>query len=413
MKVAYLLGEFPSLSETFILREIRELQRQGVEVRLFALRRGSARRVHAEAAGLMAQVDYWPRGRDPRSWEALAYWLSRRPGPLGRMVGRIFRETWSRPSRLLSCLHHLLAGAYFARQIQDQGLPHIHAHWAFMPALVAWLAAELSGRSFSFSAHAWDLFQETPLLRQKIAHAAWVVTCSEFNRRYLERQYPEVAPGKVWVAYHGLDFREWAAAPEQEGDAGGPPEAPPLLLSVGRLQPKKGFPYLLEACALLQARGVPFRSVIVGEGPEWDRLQQLRRERCLSATVELVGALTQAELRPLYAAARAFVLPCVVTPEGDRDGLPNVILEALAMGVPVVTTPVSAIPEVIVDGVTGLLVPPGDAVALAQALERVLTDSALRQRLGQQGRSRVRERFDIARNVQPLVQRFKQAARTG
>lgn len=408
VKVAYLLGEFPSLSETFILREILELQRQGVDVRLFALRRGPTQRVHAEAAGLLSQVDYWPRGRDRRSWEALAYWLARRPGPLGRMAGRILRETWPRPARLVSGLHHLLAGAYFARQVQAQGLPHLHAHWAFMPTLVAWLAAELSGRSFSFTAHAWDLFQETALLRQKIAHAAWVVTCSEYNRRYLERQYPEVAPGKVWVAYHGLDFREWTEAGEK-----GPPDAPPLLLSVGRLQPKKGFPYLLEACALLRARGVSFRCVIVGEGPEWERLQQLRRERCLSATVELVGALTQAELRPLYAAARAFVLPCVVTPEGDRDGLPNVILEALAMGVPVVTTPVSAIPEVIVDGSTGLLVPPGDAVALAQALERVLTDSALRQRLRQQGQIRVREQFDIARNVQPLAQRFKQAARRG
>lgn len=407
-KVAYILGEFPSVSETFILREILELQRQGMEVRIFALRQGPTRIVHAEAAKLLSQVDYWPATGDPRNREALAYWLSRRPRPLGQMVKRLVRETWPRPSLLLSSFYNLLAAAYFAWRIQAEGWPHIHAHWAFMPTLVAWLAAELSQRPFSFTAHAWDIFQETVLLRSKIAHAVWVATCSEFNRRYLERQYPDVAPGKVWVTYHGLDFQEWRREAGRAPGAQG--EGPPLLLSVGRLQAKKGFLYLLEACALLRARGQPYRCVIVGEGPERERLQQLCREQCLSGTVELVGALNQAELRPFYAAATAFVLPCVVTPEGDRDGLPNVILEALAMGLPVVTTPVSAIPEVIVNGVTGLLVPPGDAVALAQALERVLADPALRRKLSRQGQARVRKQFDITHNVKPLVQRFRQAA---
>jgi glycosyltransferase involved in cell wall biosynthesis len=461
VRVAYILSEFPSVSETFILREILELRRQGVGVQVFALRRGRMDVVHAEVAALLPEVDYRPAWTDRRGWQALAYWLARRPGTLRRMVGRIVRGTWrgerhgihslrseirnpkseirnpksGRGLRsLLYCLRNVPAAAYFARRIEILELPHIHAHWAYMPTFVAWLAAELTDRPFSFTAHAWDIFQETTLLREKIAHAAWVATCSEYNRRHLETTYPDVALGKVFVAYHGLDFREWRKLGNREtgklgceagetGKLGNWAQLPnflisqfpncliacPLLLSVGRLQPKKGFPVLLEACALLRERGVEFRCVIVGEGLEWDRLQQMCQERCLTEAVMFAGALTQEELWPLYTAADAFALPCVVTPEGDRDGLPNAILEALAMGRPVVTTPVSAIPEVIVDGVTGLLVPPGDAAALADALERLLADADLRQRLGQQGQARVREQFDVTRNVAPLVERFTQA----
>ena len=409
MRIAYILAEFPSLSETFILREILALQRRGVEVSVFALRPGPSDRVHAEAAALISEVDYRPVWTDPRNRQAWAYWWARQPGPLLRMVGRIVRGTWRQPDLLASRLRNVPTGAYWAQRIAALEIPHIHAHWAFLPTLVAWLAAELTNRPFSFTAHAWDIFGETSLLREKIAHAAWVTTCSEFNRRHLERHYPDVAPGKVWVTYHGLDFR--AEAEDPEPSILSPRSSPPVLLSIGRLQAKKGFPVLLEACALLRQRGRAFRCIIVGEGPERDRLQQLAREQCLTETVTFVGARTQEELKPLWDAAEVFTLPCVVTPEGDRDGLPNVLLEALARGLPVVTTPVSAIPEVIIDGVTGLLAPPGDAGALAQALERVLVDVDLRRRLGHQGSRRVRQQFDVDRNIGPLVRRFAETAR--
>jgi len=421
-RIAYILAEFPSLSETFILREILELQRQGVDLRLFALREGKSAVVHPEAAALRPQVCYRPPFWDGRPWRALGRFVRRRPAALLRLAAMVVRGSWRQPKLLLSRLAHFLTAAYFAEHVEALGVTHLHAHFAFIPTLVALLIGELLNRPFSFTAHAWDLYCETGLLRDQIARAAFVVTCNDYNRRHLERTYPDVAPGKVVRVYHGLDLGEWRIEngkwkmelPTSDlrlpiSHLPSPISGQrPVLLSVGRLQRKKGFDVLLRACGHLREQGRAFQLVIVGEGPERKPLQQLAEELCLTPAVTFAGELSQGDVRLLYRAARVFVLPCLITPEGDRDTLPNVILEALAMGTPVVSTPVAGIPEVIEPHRTGLLAPPGDTAALAAQIARLLDDEALGARLAEQGRARVRAQFDLSRNVAALRRLFEQ-----
>lgn len=399
MRVAYLLAEFPNLSETFILREIGELRRQGVEVCLFALRPGKGP-YPPEAAALQAEVCYRPPLLSRATVTSLAWVLRRCPERFLWGMGLIGRASWRRPKLLRQRLRNLFSAAFFAPRIAAWGCPLLHAHFAFIPTLLAMLIADWLKVPFTFSAHAWDIFAETSLLREKIARAARVITCNDYSRRHLETTYPEVAPGKVVRLYHGLE-PFWFAVPNQRA-----PQNVPELLAVGRLQEKKGFHVLLEACARLRERGTAFHCTLVGDGPERNRLQHLRAKYVLTKQVTFAGPRPLSEMPDFYARADVVVQPSLVTATGDRDGLPNAILEALACGKPVVTTPVAAIPEVIVDRETGLLVPPGDASALAQAVQRLLANPEEARRLGERGRAQVREQFDLRRNVAALREVF-------
>jgi glycosyltransferase involved in cell wall biosynthesis len=329
-------------------------------------------------------------------------------------VALIVKSPWRYLKALLFLLRReepdrtraFLQAGYLANQLSRAGIAHLHAHFVSEPAGVAELASKLERISYSISAHAKDIYLSPPdSVRRKIRGARFTVTCTEYNRNQLARIAGPDAT--VLRMYHGVDLSRFRA--ERSGDA---QEERPLVLSVGRLREKKGFAVLIEACRLLRETGTAMRCLIVGYGEEHDRLEFLISRYALEDTVHLIGKMTHDDLIELYRQTAVFALPCQVASDGDRDGIPNVLLEALAMEIPVISTSVSGIPEVIRDGVNGLMIAPNDAQALADAIRRLLDSPALRKRLGAAGRHTVATRFCNDANLETVRDLLLAASRS-
>lgn len=394
--IAYISQAFPSLTTTFVYREIVGLQQQGVSVTPFSIWRVPSESVPPETREVAAETINlfpapWSRvlgghvysaARHPLRYLRLGAFLSTRRG-----------EKWA--NRYKAWL-----AAYMAREISRRGLKHIHAHFASSPASVAMAAARLAGISFSFTAHAIDIFAHRVMLAEKLREARFVIAISEYNKRIMSELVPE-ASAKIHVVHCGVDPDVFAP---DESRADG---TPPVLLAVGQMREKKGLKYLVEASRLLAERGIDFKCVIVGGGEGLDDLKAQVAESGLDGRVSLTGPLFQSEVRARLRTADVFVLPCVVAADGDQDGIPVSLVEAMAGELPVVSTHVSGIPELVTDGHEGLLVPPRDAAALARALERLIGDPLLRRQLGRNARSKVLSQFDLDQNVQNLIQIFQ------
>ena len=401
--IGLLVKTYPKLSETFILEEILGLERQGLPLRVFSLYPPADAITHASQERVRAPVSYLP---PPRAAAALSLAASHAALLLRAPARYLAALRFCLRLREANRLRAFAQAGWLARRLTRLGIAHLHVHFASEPADVAELASLLSGISYSVSAHAKDVYlSRRASLRRKLRRARFVVTCTEYNRARLAR----IAGSGTAVLrmYHGVDLARFqrAAAP--------PDAAPPLLLGVGRLREKKGFAVLVEACRLLRDAGVQLRCEIVGYGEERGRLESLIARHALTGSVRLAGKMTHEELVRLYARATVFALPCRIAADGDRDGIPNVLLEALAMELAVVTTPVSGIPEVIEDGVNGLLVEPGDAPALAQAIRRLLDDAVLRETLGVAGRRTVAERFSNDVNLHTVSELLLAASHGG
>ncbi len=390
--VGYVVRKFPVLSETFVLNELLALEARGVRLHIFSLQRPNDPRFHDDLPKLQARVSYVPDVFE-----------------LGRLARHHRRAAKSRGRRYLGALAYAAAtgkpsllwrfaqSAYVANEARRLGLKHLHAQFANRPASVALLASKMAGIPFSFTAHATDIFK-TRVSRQALARKArearFVVTVSDYNRRFLER-VTGVKPEKIVRIYNGIDL-------ERFSPDGAPPSGPFTIVSVARLAEKKGLPILIEACRLLRDRGVVFHCGIVGKGRLRPRLEALIESWDLGDSVRLLGPHTQGEVAERYRSAHLCVLPSVVGRDGNREGLPVSIVEALACGLPVVTTPVAGIPEVVRDGENGLLVPTGDAAALADAIEQVIRDRGLYERLRANARPSVEDRFDLRRTAEAL-----------
>ncbi len=396
-RLAYLLNGFPCLAETYILQEILELERQGLSLRIFALYEPSDAQLVEEAQSVQAPVTYIPRpGYFSRDMLLL----------LTAAVRRFFKAPWrflhagvlvAVHTRQLSASRHLLYAAYLADQLEHESITHLHAHFANTPGSVAQLAHLLTGISYSFTAHAYDIYLSSQAaLAYKMQLATFVVTCTAYNQHYLVALVDQRVGERIHRIYHGLNVRAFPSSPVV-------PSTSPRILVVGRLVEKKGMPYLLRACRLLIDQGYDFTCCIVGDGPLRPALEQEIRELALADRVELLGAQPHERVIELYQQATLVTLPCIVSQDGDRDGIPNVLVESLYMRVPIVSTTVSGIPELITSEVNGLLVPPNDSVALAAALGRLLDDPALRDRLATAGRQTVLEQFDMIQNVTHLI----------
>jgi len=393
-RLVYVLGKFPSLSETFILREMRELEERGLKLCICSLEPGDEI-VHADARELATRTVHRPR---PLSFRSLLGLLA---APLLYPFG--YLECWLYMARLCvlrpraagELIRSHIAAASFACSLRGRDVRHVHAHFASMPSTVGLLLAHMLDRSFSLSAHARDLFtDETVLLDLKLREAEFVTVCTEYGLEHIRRHYPMAAGERLKLLYHGIDVVENMPLPQPE-----PRTGPPQIISVGRLVEKKGYPILLRAAAILQQRGIEFELHIVGSGPDEEDLRSLVRGMGLSEIVHMHGPMLHEELMPMLQRASMFVMACVVARDGDRDGLPNVFLEALAMGIPAVGTKVSAIPELIVHEKTGLLAAQGDPDDLADQMERMLYDEELRATVIEQGRLAVVTKFDVKQNV--------------
>lgn len=395
-QLAYLLKKFPRLSETFILNELLGQEELGRAVHVFSRRDPDPEPRHPAIRRLRAPVEYLPhiRGLDPWS-PVFGRRASRDVLPRLEWLVRQWPD-WDHP-RLPSLLSEAL---YLLERTRRLGIRHLHVHFATDAAVVAMLLRELGGPTYSFTAHAKDIYREGvnfPLLDRMIRCSEFVVTVCRANVQYLAGRLSTNALGRVRCLYNGIDVTGFAP-PEHDG----PPRDENHILSVGRLVEKKGFPLLLEALECLHARGVDFRTTLVGDGELRTEIEARIAGAGLTEKVRLTGAIDQAEVRRLMARATIFCLPCRVGGDGNRDALPTVLIEALAAGLPAISTPVSGIPEILDWGRAGVLVPQDDPRTTADALEKLLADRTARQRLSAAGRRRALEQFDLRRSAATL-----------
>jgi len=380
-RVAYVVRSWPRLSQTFVLNEVLALERLGVGVTVFAMSRAGEQVVQPQVADLRADVHYLDAAfagavlahlrvavRSPRRYAAaLAFALAG-----GRLLGGYTR------SGRLGAFHR---AALVAARLGDRGggraPTHVHAHFAHDPALIGLLVRRLCGLPFTFTAHARDLYQiPEPALRGRAREARAIVTCCRVNADHIREVVGDGGP-PVELIHHGVDLATFRPAPSR------PDNAVPEVVSVGRLVEKKGFDDLLRALALLRDRGRRLHCVIHGDGPCRAELEALRDRLGLAGVVEFAGARTQAELLGVYQRADVFALTPRVTGDGDRDGIPNVLVEAMACGLPVVSTRAGGVEELVTDGADGLLAPAGDIGAIAARLDELLLDPGRRHRLGE------------------------------
>ena len=396
LNLLYVMGEFPSLYQGTVLSELSILRSLGHSVHILALRRPR----HTNHTAAEAMADLITYGLDLRGsrWTVLKSNLA-----LITQIGpAAYWNSWVLVQRYRVMLDfrgfmRLAAAAYRLRQ---RGLNHLHAHWAHEATEMALILSSVLGLPYSFTCHAVDIFVSPRHLRDKLESARFVVTVSGYNRRYLLDQYGQDLEEKIHVIYPLLDTGQFT------------PRHPPSgkdinILSVGRLVEKKGYPYAIEAARLLQERGYRFVWRIVGEGTDRSQLEAAITEPALDGCIELTGKLPRQSVGSLLDEATVFVLPSVIASNGDREGMPLVLLEAMAKEVPVITTTAVGTDELVKDG-AGLLVPPRDSASLANAIEQVITlDRASLQRMGQIGRRIVMQEFNTRELANKLIALFE------
>jgi len=383
----YLFERFPSFGQTFCYREVAELYRQGVAVPIFSIRNPKGEPVQDWDARIVQRVHYLPE-----EMELLDD--VRRASKKGKLAPEIVAalDGWGRRSDFL----RLYQAVYVGLRLQEAGISHVHAHFAGMAARTAFWIGKFFPITFSFTAHANDIFAPRKFeigLDKLVGAARVVVTETDYAEKFLRERFPECAD-RIHRVYNGLNLAEFRRATFSSD--------PPSIVAIGRVIVKKGFANLIRASALLVERGKSFRCEIVGEGPLENQLRAQIEQLRLQEFVQLPGPKPQHELRARLANASVFVLPSVPEPEGGMDNLPTVIMEAMATGLPVVSTRVGGIPEMVIDNQTGFLVQPEDAVALAGAIEKVTNDRSLGQTLGRAGYERAQKLFSIEKNVREL-----------
>lgn len=395
--IAYTMSRFPVVTETFILDDIRWLRRLGLRVEVFPLLREDAAVLH-EGVQAIADEAHYAGIASRQVLRAQLHWLRRRPGAYAGVWLRAVAGNARSPGFLMRAVFTVPVAAWMAAEMRRLGVEHLHAHYATHPALAAYVVHALAGIPYSFTAAAHDIYVERPMLEEKVRRASFVVTISEFNRRLLTEVCGEDAARKTEVVRCGIDPSVFAPRTRRT------PSNPLAIVCVASLQEYKGHRYLVDACARLKAEGVAFRCVLVGEGDRRPALEARIGELGLRDDVVLLGAQPRHRVVELLRSGDVFVLPSIVTAAGKMEGIPVVLMEALAMELPVVTTNISGIPELVEDGVTGLLVPQRDSGALAEALLRLQRDPELGRRLARAGRERVLRDYDVRRNERRLFE---------
>ena len=400
---AFVLKGYPRLSETFIAQEILALEQRGLDIRIVSLRHPTDRRTHPVHRDIAAPVTYLPEYLYREPVRVLRAWLAVRRRVRYREARRIWLADLRRdptPNRVRRFGQALVLAHELAGDVH-----WLHAHFMHTPASVTRYAAILGGLPWSCSAHAKDIWTSPEWeKREKLADCRWTVTCTVTNARHLAGLAPD--ENRVALAYHGLDFSRFeASARERPPRDGSVREDPAVILSVGRAVEKKGYAGLIEALARLPA-GLHWRFVHVGGGGGIKGLERQAKRAGLRDRITWMGAQPQETVLEQYRGADVFVLNCRITADGDRDGLPNVLMEAQSQGLACLSTAVSAIPELIVGDETGLLVPPDDPAALAAAMERLISEPDLRSRLGAAGQERVRTEFPFTHGIDRLAPLF-------
>jgi colanic acid/amylovoran biosynthesis glycosyltransferase len=384
---AYLFERFPSFGQTFCYREVAELLGQGIAPPIFSIRNPKDEPPQEWDQRIVERVHYLPEEKELLDDVRRA---SKKQNLRSETVAAL--DEWGRRTDFL----RLYQAVYVGLRLQDMGIGHLHAHFTGMAARTAFWIHRFFPITFSFTAHANDIFAPRNFevgLDKLVDTARVIVTVSDYAKTFLQERFPERAD-RVHRIYNGLNLAEFGRADFSS--------TPSLIVAVGRLIPKKGFADLIRACGLIAERGKSFRCEIIGEGPLENELRGQIERLNLQNHVALPGAKPQLEVRQRLAAANVLVLPSIIDADGGMDNLPTVIMEAMATGLPIVSTKVGGIPEMVVENETGFLLRPGDAGAVAAAIEKVIKDRVLAERLGRAGYERAQQLFSIEKNVRAL-----------
>jgi len=403
LKVAYIMSRFPKLTETFILYEMLAMKKEGVQIEVYPLLREHAEVMHPEAVSFVEAAHFQPF-ISLSIIRANLYFLWRKPLEYLRTLWTLLRANWGSFRFFIGVLGIFPKSVLFAYQMQVENVNHIHAHFASHPAAAGFIIHRLAGISYSFTAHGSDLHRDRHMLYEKVTDAAFVVAISNYNKEMIISECQGNYRDKVTVIHCGVDtevfrFRS-GETPHEKG------ENPFMILCVGTLHEVKGQAYLIEACRKLHESGIDFECHFVGDGPDKSTLTELAAQAGISKKMNFHGLQKQERIVQLLQDADVLAAPSVPTSDGRREGIPVVLIEAMSSGVPIIASNISGIPELVLDEDTGLLVPPRDAAALANALERYYRDPVMRKRLGRSGREKVVREFDLYRNAAMLAQQI-------
>jgi glycosyltransferase involved in cell wall biosynthesis len=400
-----ILKGYPRISETFISNEIRLLEKFGFAIHLFSMRQPRENFTHDSVKKIQATVDYLPETLVkplPRLVYHNLCLAAKNPAIYGAALKTAYRRFLR--TRKSATLKHLLQAGYLVhRLLPERGVTHLHAHFAHSPTSVAMFTSRLTGIPFSFTAHAKDIYTSDPRqIREKIGLARFVVTCTEYNRKHL-RELCDGSITPIHRNYHGIDIQLFSAKNETPKI----PVPPYQILTIARLTAKKGLPTIYQALRILCDQGVSVHHSHIGGGEDHEKITSLIKELDLGSVTQLLGTQPHQVVLEHYKNADLFVLGCEVAPNGDRDGIPNVLMESMAMGLPVVATNISGIPELVENERTGLLVPPGQPDKLAESMLRMLTDGDLRSRVTAAGKQCVVREFDNRQLIQELAEVYR------
>lgn len=391
-RIGYVLRRFPSLSETFVLNEILGIEALRTKVEIFSIMQPRDPKYHEGITRLKSNIRYVPTLDDLKS---LFKYNRRAYKSFGRRYIKVFAlcVLTFKPMQIW----RFLQAGYIAERAREKRLEHLHAHFANRAANVAGLVHQISGIPYSFTAHAVDIYKNTVkprILRKRMSNAEFVVTVSNVNKHFLEELSPE-SKDKIVVVYNGIDLKRFRHVDRSSKE-------PFTILCVGRMVEKKGLEYLIEACADLKSQGFDFKCNIIGKGKLRPKLNSMIAELDLKDQVKLAGVVTQDKIAQWFNEADAFVLPCIIAQDGNREGLPVSISEALASGLPVITTDVAGITEAVSHGENGLIVPERDTQAISTAIRELIIDPAFRERMAANARSSVGRKFDQTHTTRAL-----------
>lgn len=396
--LAMVLKGYPRISETFISNEIRLLEKMGFDIHIVSMRQPRESFSHRSIREIRAGVTYLPEsmvsGLPSLLWHTLACMVER---PRRFFSGlKLMASRFALAPKKHTWLKHWMQACFMVRKTKSMGLAHVHCHFAHTPTTVGMYAAHLEGVPFSFTAHAKDIYTQDPRrIEDKIERAKFVVTCTKYNETHLSG----IAPGgkPIHCVYHGINLSLFD--PKGRSTEARPPYT---IMTVARFVPKKGLDTVLKAIRLLRDRGLDVRYVLAGDGADKARVEGWIREFGLEDVTEMTGTITHDDVIEHYRKAHLFVLGCRLAEDGDRDGIPNVVAESMAIGVPVAATDVSGVPELVEHEKTGLLCGPDDPEALADNMQRLLADDELRARVIPAAREKVLAVFDNEKLIHDL-----------
>jgi glycosyltransferase involved in cell wall biosynthesis len=398
-KIAYTMSRFPKLTETFILYEILALEKMGVHVELYPLIREYQKVVHPEAAKMIPRAHFHPLF-SLSMYRAHWYYILHKPKAYFRVLFEMLMGTFGSFNFFMGAMGIYPKTVVMAYKMERAGIDHLHAHFANHPAVAALIINRLTGIPYSFTAHGSDLHVERKMLDKKVENSAFTVTISEFNKNVILDECGRQAHGKIEVVHCGVNPDEFK--PDWQAKESRPFQ----IVCIASFEEVKGHIYLLQACQLLNKKGLDFECHLVGYGPLKKQIIGQVKQMGLDERIIIHPPKARPEIIQIYAQSHVKVLPSVPTKQGKREGIPVVLMEAMAMGLPVVSSQLSGIPELVENGTAGILVGPRDAKAIAAALEQLYHDHELRLKMGKAGRERVIKDFNLPKNAKQLSKLF-------